>query len=162
MRRFMAGSEVFVDTGFWIAAARQVDAQHERAKVLGRETLERRAKLVISDLVLAEVVTFILKKDGHEPAEKLMTLLNENTTILFVDKPILEDAKSLLRRYWGPRKRLSVCDGGPIHHKDHQRAAFEGPAGGPCRGSQSRTAGADPGRGSEADRGASVSGTSTD
>ena len=106
----MAGSEVFVDTGFWIAAARQIDAQHERAKVLGREILQRRVKLVTSDLVLAEVVTFILKKDGHEPAEKLMTLLNENTTILFVDKPILEEAKSLLRQYWGPRKRLSVCD----------------------------------------------------
>ncbi len=60
--------------------------------------------------MLAEVVTFILKKDGHEAAQKLMDLLEDNTTILFVDKPVLEDAKSLLRQYWGPRKRLSVCD----------------------------------------------------
>jgi predicted nucleic acid-binding protein len=77
---------------------------------LGKALLQRRAKLVISDLVLAEVVTFILKKDGHEAAQKLMDLLEDNTTILFVDKPVLEDAKSLLRQYWGPRKRLSVCD----------------------------------------------------
>lgn len=106
----MAGSEVFIDTGVWIAAARQPDAQHERAKALGKEILQRRVKAVISDLVLAEVVTFILKKDGHEPAQKLMDLLEDNTTILFVDKPILEDAKAVLRRYWSPRKRLSVCD----------------------------------------------------
>ncbi len=106
----MAGSEVFIDTGLWVAAARQPDAQHERAQALGKELLQRRAKLVISDLVLAEVVTFILKKDGHEPAQRLMNLLEDNTTILFVDKAVLEEAKSLLRRCWSPRKRLSVCD----------------------------------------------------
>jgi len=106
----MAGSEVFVDTSLWIAAARQPDAQHDRAKTLGREILDRRVKAVISDLVLAEVVTFILKKDGPEPARRLMDLLEENTTILYVDKPVLEDAKALLRRYWSPRKRLSICD----------------------------------------------------
>ena len=32
MRKSMAGSEAFVDTGLWIAAARQPDAQHERAR----------------------------------------------------------------------------------------------------------------------------------
>ncbi|MFA5896945.1 MAG: PIN domain-containing protein, partial [Thermoplasmata archaeon] len=77
---------------------------------LGKEILQRRVKVVISDMVLAEVVTFILKKDGHELAQELMNLLEDNTTILFVDKAVLEDAKSLLRRYWSPRKRLSVCD----------------------------------------------------
>jgi predicted nucleic acid-binding protein len=106
----MAGSEVFVDTSLWIAAARQPDAQHDRAKTLGREILDRRVKALISDLVLAEVVTFILKKDGPEPARRLMDLLEDNTTILYVDKPVLEDAKVLLRRYWSPRKRLSICD----------------------------------------------------
>lgn len=106
----MAGSEVFVDSVFWIAAARQPDAQHERAKALGREMLERRAKAVISDMVLAEVVTFILKKDGHEPAGRLMDLLIENALVLFVDKQVLEDAILLLRKYWSPRKKLSVCD----------------------------------------------------
>lgn len=106
----MAGNEVFVDTSLWIAAARQPDAQHDRGKALGREILNRRVKVVISDIVLAEVVTFILKKDGPEPAGKLMDLLEENTTILYVDKLVLEDAKALLRRYWSPRKRLSVCD----------------------------------------------------
>ena len=40
----MAGNEVFIDTAFWIAAARQPDAQHERAKALGKEILQRRAK----------------------------------------------------------------------------------------------------------------------
>ena len=106
----MAGSEVFVDTAFWIAAVRQPDAKHDRAKALGKEILDRRAKLVISDLVFAEVITFILRKDGHEAAQKLMTLLEDNTTVLFVDKPVLEEATSMLRRYWSPRKRLSVCD----------------------------------------------------
>lgn len=106
----MAENEVFVDSGFWIAAARRPDAQHERAKVLGKEILNRRVKAVISDMVLAEVVTFVLKKDGHELARRLMDLLEENTTILYVDNPVLEDAKALLRKYWGPRKRLSICD----------------------------------------------------
>ena len=106
----MAGSEAFVDTGLWIAAARQPDAQHERGKALGREILGRRVKPVISDMVLAEVVTFILKKDGPEPARKLMDLLEEHTTLLYVDNSVLEDAKALLRQYWGSRKKLSVCD----------------------------------------------------
>lgn len=106
----MAENEVFVDSNFWIAVARQPDAQHERAKELGREILSRRATAVISDMVLAEVVTYVLKKDGAEPALKLMDLLEDNTTILFVDKPVLEDAKGLLRQYCGPRKRLSICD----------------------------------------------------
>ena len=35
----MVGSEVFVDSNFWIAAARERDAQHERAKALGTEML---------------------------------------------------------------------------------------------------------------------------
>ena|SRR5207245_7576947 len=106
----MAGSEVFIDTPFWIAAARQPDSQHERAKVLGREILERRAKVVISNMVLAEVVTFVAKKDGYETAENLMKLLEDNTTMLFVDRPVFEDAKPVLQKYWGPRKRLSICD----------------------------------------------------
>ena len=67
-------------------------------------------KPVISDMVLAEVVTFILKKDGPEPARKLMDLLEEHTTLLYVDNSVLEDAKALLRQYWGSRKKLSVCD----------------------------------------------------
>jgi predicted nucleic acid-binding protein len=106
----MAGSEVFVDSGLWIAAAREPDAQHERAKFLGRQILERRSRPVISDMVLAEVVTFILKKDGPEPAEKLMDLLEAHTTVLFVSRAVLDDAKTILRRYWSPRKRLSICD----------------------------------------------------
>jgi len=106
----MAGSEAFVDTGLWIAAARERDAQHERAKALGRQMLERRQRLFISDMVLAEVVTFVLKKDGHGPAGKLMDLLEDNTSILYVDKATLEDAKALLRKYWEPRKPLSLCD----------------------------------------------------
>ncbi|HYM39000.1 MAG TPA: PIN domain-containing protein [Thermoplasmata archaeon] len=104
------GNEVFVDTGLWIAAARRPDAQHERGKALGQEILGRRVKVVISDMVLAEVVTFVLKKDGPEAARRLMDLLEENTTILYIDKPVLEDAKALLRQYWAPRKRISVCD----------------------------------------------------
>ena len=47
----MVGSEVFVDSNFWIAAARERDAQHERAKALGTEMLGRRAVAVISDMV---------------------------------------------------------------------------------------------------------------
>jgi len=61
-------------------------------------------------MVLAEVVTYILKKDGHGPAQKLMDLLESEMDIHFVDKPILEDAKAVLRRYWSPQKKLSVCD----------------------------------------------------
>jgi len=106
----MTGSEVFVDSGFWIGAARQPDAQHERAKVLGREMLERGAKAVISDMVLAEVVTFVLRKDGHELANKLMGLLEDNTAIVFVDRPVLDEAKAVLQQFWGPRKKLSICD----------------------------------------------------
>ena len=106
----MVGSEVFVDSNFWIAAARQPDAQHERAKALGMEMVGRRAVAVISDMVLAEVVTFILKRDGHEPARKIMDLLEVNTTVFCVDKSLLSDAMALLRRFWSPRKKLSVCD----------------------------------------------------
>ena len=106
----MAGSEVFVDTAFWIAAARKPDARHERAKELSADLIRRHPKLVISDLVLAEVITLVLKRDGHEAALKIMDFLDKNTTLLFVDKSVLEDAKTLLRRYWGPRKGLSVCD----------------------------------------------------
>src|SRR2546425_2192183 len=106
----MVGSEVFVDSSFWIAAVRQRDAQHERAKVLGTEMVGRRAVAVISDMVLAEVVTFILKKDGHEAARELMDRLVGNSTVLFVDKSLLSDAMALLRTYWSPRKKLSVCD----------------------------------------------------
>ena len=105
-----AGNEVFVDTSVWIAAVREPDAQHERGRTLGQEILNRRVRVVISDMVLAEVVTLVLKRDGPVAARKLMDLLEENTTILYVDKPVLEDAKSLLRQYWSPRKPLSVCD----------------------------------------------------
>ncbi len=105
-----AGSEVFVDSSLWIAAARQPDAQHQRGKALGQQILSRRVKIVISDMVLAEVVTFVLKKDGTEVARQLMDRLEDNTTILYVDKPVLEDAKELLRQFWSPRKRLSICD----------------------------------------------------
>ncbi len=105
-----AANDVFVDTSVWIAAARKPDAQHERGKALGREILNRRVKVVISDLVLAEVVTFVLKKDGPDASRRLMDLLEENTIIVYVDKAVLEDAKALLRQYWSPRKRLSLCD----------------------------------------------------
>ena len=65
-------------------------------------------KILITDYVLLETISFLLKKSGFEEAiETLnMFLQNERIEIVFVDELMLETAKSLFEKY----RDLSLTD----------------------------------------------------
>ena len=106
----MTGNDAFVDTSVFLAAMRKQDADYERGKELLVGMDRDRTRARITDHILSETVTFILKKDGHERAAEILKKLEAHTTVHFVDREGLDEAKNLLRKYWGPKKRLSICD----------------------------------------------------
>src|SRR3990172_1588843 len=105
MRPSMTGSDAFVDTGVFIAAARKPDSLHEKGKELITELERQNVRVHISDMILAETVTFILRKDGDVRAMDVLKVVETGTTVHFVDRPVLDDAKDGYPGYAGSRER---------------------------------------------------------
>ena len=64
----MTARTVFVDTGAWLAVLHQRDQYHQEAATFFRELRARRARLVVTDLVLAELHLHLVRGFGPERA----------------------------------------------------------------------------------------------
>ena len=67
-RRVTAADRVFVDSGAWIALRSRRDQYHAEADRLFRLAIERRVRLVTTNLVIAEVHRLTLFRAGLQPA----------------------------------------------------------------------------------------------
>lgn len=100
---------VFVDTSAIVALLSAADAHHAAARAAWKRLLDQRARLLTTDLVLAETVVVVRARAGFEPSVQAGDrLLGPPFELVWVDRPLLDDAWKLYRRY--REHELSLCD----------------------------------------------------
>lgn len=102
----------FVDTGAWIALMVSRDAHHRRAREFFRE-IAPRTRLVTSNYVLAETVTWLAYHGLHGSALRLREMVDaaETTRLLDVDwvtPRVHEQAWDYFQRF--DDQEFSFCD----------------------------------------------------
>jgi hypothetical protein len=90
---------IFVDTSFWIAHARPGDSHHADAARLTHEYM--RARLVTSNLVLAETWSFLRRSEGHEGAFDWLDRTHADVSVAVsrVDEALEAEAWAWLRAH---------------------------------------------------------------
>ena len=93
--------ELFVDTGAWVALADQDDKYHERAAREYPDLLKHYRRLVITNLVVAEVYIILRKALGHAAAITFLESIRSSPRIEKVQstEELEVGAEDILRRY---------------------------------------------------------------
>lgn len=96
---------ILVDSSVFIALADKSDQWHEAAKELLPGI--KRETLIVSDLIIAEVLTVIGKRCGGKPAEQLYHFFLDSCDIFPLDEEARDNAVRICVRFDG---RLSLSD----------------------------------------------------
>jgi predicted nucleic acid-binding protein len=100
-----------VDSGFFIAAFRKRDKNHESAQINLKKILSK-YKIIISELIANEVLTFIRRKDGYYEAVRASKALFEsrNITIYVPNRNNIEESNKIFCKYNGKLNEFSFTD----------------------------------------------------
>ena len=99
----------FVDTSAMVALLSAGDAHHVEAVSVWKRLVEERARLVTTDLVIAETVGVVRARAGFETSVQAgERLLADPFETVWADRALFDDAWRLYRRYRD--HRLSLCD----------------------------------------------------
>lgn len=92
---------VFVDSGAWLALFSHRDGHHREADRLFREAVRRRAALITSNLVVAELHRLLLFRAGITAAYRAVDRMTrlESLSLEFVTKAHHDAALGWLRRF---------------------------------------------------------------
>ncbi|MCJ2557341.1 MAG: PIN domain-containing protein [Candidatus Thermoplasmatota archaeon] len=93
---------MIADSSYFVALADSRDKWHKRAL-----RLDVPAKLIITDLVVAESITIVGERGGGKAAQMLYEYFVDDCEVVFVDAELLEEAMALHLQYDGT---LSVAD----------------------------------------------------
>lgn len=102
---------VFLDTSGWLAAVSPREAGHESAFARYRECIERRERLVTTNLVLAEMQILVSRTRSGADALRFLDALYADPTheIVHITRAVERAAiDRWLRRF--ADQRLSLCD----------------------------------------------------
>jgi predicted nucleic acid-binding protein len=100
---------VFVDTSAIVALLSATDDHHTEAVEAWRGLVRQRARLVTTDLVLAEAVVVARVRAGFDASVQVgERLLAEPFEIVWSDRALVDEAWKLYRRYRD--HVLSLCD----------------------------------------------------
>jgi hypothetical protein len=98
-----------VDSCVWIASKRVKDVFHEKAReVVKRIVSGEVGKVLVTDYIIDEVVTFLKVRDGVGPAKEALEdlLKSELIEIVFIDSLHFEKATEVFKKY----ENLSFTD----------------------------------------------------
>ena len=100
-----------VDSGFFIAAFRTKDKNHESAQTDLKKILNK-YKIIISELIANEVLTFIRRKDGHYEAVRASNALFESRkiTMYVLNRNNIEESNKIFCKYNGKLDEFSFTD----------------------------------------------------
>lgn len=99
--------QIFMDSSFIIALARESDEKHERAMEL-RKSFDSGTAFVLSDHILGEVVTFLSKRDNKEIAYKtgIALLQSSDVRMVYAEENEVKSSIEALKKMDG----ISFCD----------------------------------------------------
>jgi predicted nucleic acid-binding protein len=94
-------TEIFVDSGAWLALADRRDQWHGRATAVYPQILQQWTRLVTTNLIIAESYTLIRRRLGHTPAIQFLSSLRQTTRLLkiYADENLDAQAEAILRQY---------------------------------------------------------------
>jgi predicted nucleic acid-binding protein len=100
---------VFVDTSAVVALISRADRHHGEAVAVWNELLAQHARLITTDLVIAETVVVVRVRGGFDLSVRAgERLLGEPFEVEWVERALMDDAWRLYRKYRD--HRLSLCD----------------------------------------------------
>ena len=102
---------VFLDTSGWFAALSPREAKHDAAFAAYRQWIEGGARLVTTNLVVAEMQTLVMRYRGSADALRFLDSLHRDATheVVYVDRDTERAAiDQWMRRYRD--QRLSLTD----------------------------------------------------
>ena len=88
----MALEELFVDTSAWYPLVVASHADHQRLSAVMRASVERRVRIVTSNLVVAESQPLIMRRAGMAPALRYVQLVRASPNVVVTSDEPLEDA----------------------------------------------------------------------
>ena len=116
---------VFVDTSAIVALLWASDSNHSIAKEIWKQLLSRRARLVTTELVLAESVALARSRAGFEIAREVWTSLTSEAFVLeWANEETLADAKRVFEKYSDHELSLCDCVSAATMKKSRIRTAF--------------------------------------
>jgi len=106
-------ASIFIDTGVWIAAIAKKDEHHKEAsKIIKWANQQTEYRIIVTNLILAEVANFLKRKKYIKPAKELADLFttNEKIDMYFDDEIISDIAIGLFKQM----DRLSYVDANSV------------------------------------------------
>lgn len=94
-------TELFVDTSAWYPLVVRSHPDHEPLSVALRASIERRERIVTSNLVVAESHALILRRAGRAAGLLFLQSVRAAPTVVVTSTEVLEDAavNAWIRRY---------------------------------------------------------------
>lgn len=95
------GAELFIDTSAWFALADRRIAGHAKVERALRERLQQGARIVTTNLIVAETHVLLLRRASHSAALAFLTSVAVVPTVVVSSTPALEKAARVdwLARY---------------------------------------------------------------
>lgn len=93
------GKVIFVDTGALFAAANTKDKDHQKANDFLTKLAEERAILLVTNFIIAEIYTLMLRKIGRDEAIEYVEKLRNTAEIERVSKEDENKAWQIILRY---------------------------------------------------------------
>ena len=119
-----ARQAVFVDASGWIGLLLPRDENHRRARTLWAAMEKAKARLVTSNLVVAETHAFLLSRLGHAPAQRFLRAALEGDAgdVVWVDAELATEAAQgwIYRR---PDRSFSLTDATSFEIMQRQQIA---------------------------------------
>jgi predicted nucleic acid-binding protein len=102
---------VFVDTGAWAALLTRSDRNHESAARIEARLAQEKARLLTSEYVIDETVTWLRYKVGHGAAVEFWETTRKSKLVETapVDAPVVTTAWEIFRKYSDHKFSFTDC-----------------------------------------------------
>ena len=93
--------EIFVDSGAWLALADKRDQYHAQATAVYPQLLRQSARLITTNLVVAESYNLIRRRLGHKPGMRFLQSLRQSGRLerVYSDIELELAAEKILAQY---------------------------------------------------------------